>query len=173
MIKRMAFSVVNSGAVSGLLSVLEQADSGGEHLLRVLTYHRVDERDAQPQLSPAILSATPADFDAQMQVVARDYDPVSMSDVFDYIDNGKRLPKKSVLVTFDDGYRDFAAAWQTMQKYSVPVVLFIPTAYPDNKDRGLWWDRVYHAIYTTQKDGIMQPELPLPLRTMDQPQAGI
>jgi peptidoglycan/xylan/chitin deacetylase (PgdA/CDA1 family) len=40
--------------------------------------------------------------------------------------SGKSIPKKSVAITFDDGYADFeTAALPLLEKYNVPVTLFI------------------------------------------------
>ena len=115
-------------------------------LLRVLTYHRVGTPLEQPHLDPALISATPACFERQMNWLVRDFCPVSLSEVLEAVRGGKRLPRKSVMVTFDDAYRDFFQnAFPVIRKLNLPVTLFVPTSYPD-ADRCFWWDRLYHSL---------------------------
>jgi peptidoglycan/xylan/chitin deacetylase (PgdA/CDA1 family) len=70
-----------------------------------------------------------------------------------------------VLVTFDDGYRDFAEhAWPILKRQGIPVTLFVPTAYPGDPDRAFWWDRLYGALVSTGARGPIATsagELPL------------
>lgn len=131
----------------GFVRMLELCGDGRRDLLRVLTYHRVDEPDAQPHLYPGTLSATPNDFMRQMEVVAERYHVLSINDILDACDRNSRLPARSVLITFDDAYRDFADhAWPVLKRLGLPVTLFVPTAYPDRPRYRFWWDRLYDAV---------------------------
>src|SRR5690349_6784962 len=115
--------------------------------LSILTYHRVDEPSARPYLMPSLISAIPADFEAQMALVARDFDAVSLPDVLDALDDPRRLPRRAVLVTFDDGYRDFATnAWPVLRAAAVPATLFVATAFTGDPHRPFWWDRLWSAV---------------------------
>ena len=134
------------------VTLLEHVEPERANTLRILTYHRVAPVDEQPNLSPPLLSATPESFNEQMRHVARHYCPISMQDLLDYYEHGARLPKRALLVTFDDAYRDFADhAWTILKHYQIPATLFVPTAYPDQPERFFWWDRLYHAIKDTDK----------------------
>src|SRR6266511_5009586 len=57
--------VARSAPFSGLLELMERVDHSRGNLLRVLTYHRVDELDAHPGLDPGLISATPRIFEQQ------------------------------------------------------------------------------------------------------------
>ncbi|MGE0621958.1 MAG: polysaccharide deacetylase family protein [Pseudomonadales bacterium] len=143
----------------GLFTLLEslERDTGR---LRVLTYHRVAETDEEPDLEPGLISATPAGFRAEMQLLAQRYSPVSLEDVLAAHRGSRPLPKRAVLVTFDDGYRDFATnAWPVMKELGIPVVLFVPTAYPSGERPGFWWDRLHAAITRTTRDVLVAPGL--------------
>jgi peptidoglycan/xylan/chitin deacetylase (PgdA/CDA1 family) len=158
MVKHTLLKLADTAALAPVLDVLESVESGSRQVLRVLTYHRVDEEDAQPHLSPSILSASPGDFDKQMGLIASRYTATDVQAVLDYLEQGRRLPERAVLVTFDDGYRDFAQhAWGILQKYNIPVVLFVPTAYPGQPQRQLWWDKLYNAVYHTEIGEIESP----------------
>lgn len=55
------------------------------------------------------LSVTPRDFAFQLALLKREgYTSVSLGDVIDAIDNGKQLPARPIVLTFDDGYANFA-----------------------------------------------------------------
>lgn len=158
--------LIDASVISHLLDFLEPLDVGANQLLRVLTYHRVDDVDAHPELSPSLLSATPELFDQQMAFLRRWYNPVTIQDILANVQDGHPLPKKAVLVTFDDGYLDFRQqALPILKKYDIPAVLFIPTAYPDDPSRQFWWDILYYAIYSSTADTIQINQNTLPLST--------
>ncbi len=159
---------LDSAAFSTFVALLERAPDRQPDLLRVLTYHRVDHPGARAQLDPALVSATPDAFERQMQHVARRCHPVSMADVLEACEAGRALPPRSVLVTFDDAYADFAEhAWPLLKRLGVPVTLFVPTAFPDQPGRAFWWDRLHHAIAATDRSVLDTPlgSLRLPARS--------
>jgi len=152
--------VANSAAFQKMIALLEQTDGERANLLRVLTYHRVDEPQARPWLDPVLISASVADFEAQMKYLSANYQPVSVFDVLDAFEkrDQKILPKRAVLVTFDDAYYDFEQhAWPVLKYFRIPVTLFVPTAFPDHPERLFWWDRLFHAIHTSIKSEISTP----------------
>jgi peptidoglycan/xylan/chitin deacetylase (PgdA/CDA1 family) len=75
--------------------------------LPILTYHRVDF--LRPSLPPITrrLTVDPGDFAVQMHWLKRSgFHTVTQREVFDALELGRPLPRKPVLLTFDDGYRD-------------------------------------------------------------------
>lgn len=136
-------------------------------MLRVLTYHRVADPAATPHLNPALVSATPAAFEASMKTLARHYRVVSIEEVLECVRRARPLPARAVLLTFDDGYRDFAEiAWPILRWLRLPVTLFVPTAYPGDPTLEFWWDRLYRAFAHCRVDRVEGGALgPLPLRT--------
>jgi peptidoglycan/xylan/chitin deacetylase (PgdA/CDA1 family) len=159
-------AAVARGPLSGAaVGALERIAPWRRGVLVVLTYHRVDEPSDRPDLLPGLVSATPGAFADQVADLARHYAPVSMAEVLEAIDDPLRLPPRAVHVTFDDAYADFATnAWPMLRAASVPVTLFVPTAYPDSNGPGFWWDRLWHAVSTTKRDAVsLEPEGPLSL----------
>ncbi len=119
-------------------------------MLRILTYHRVDVRKDDETLSPRMVSAEPQVFEAQMRWVAQHYETVSLADVLQAVHGARRLPNRAVLVTFDDAYRDFRThAWPILAARRIPVVLFVPTAFPGRRNFHFWWDRLFRAFQGT------------------------
>ncbi len=144
----LAFNLVSrSKAVAHLIDLLQRLDDSRADLLRVLTYHRIDEPCARPDLDHALVSATPGVFDEQMRYLAAHYHVISMAELLDSRRRRVALPPRSVLVTVDDAYGDFETnAWPILRQHRIPVTLFVPTAYPDRPDRAFWWDRLHCAI---------------------------
>ena len=126
---------------------IDGQDAGNSTLLRVLTYHRVADPCSTPHLNPRLVSALPDVFAQQMMHLASHYNVVSMETAYDSIINSNRLPKRAVLITFDDAYADFIdIAWPVLKNLELPATVFVPTAYPDHNDLQFWWDRLYSAI---------------------------
>lgn len=160
MIKQFVSGIASSPAFGKFVSLLENSAGERENLLRVLTYHRVDEVDAHPWLDPGLISAAPEIFAQQMKYLAANYEPVSALDVVRAFEeeNPVGLPRRAVLVTFDDAYCDFAEhAWPILKQNRIPVILFVPTAFPDHPERLFWWDRLFHAFRTTSREELSTP----------------
>jgi len=148
MFSQCALGLVNSWAGSSFLSSLESREQR-DNILRVITYHRVDEPKEKPHLYPGVHSATPRQFAAQLDQLQSCSHIVSLDEVLEAIAGRRRLPARSVLITFDDAYESFEVAWQQLQSRGLPVVLFVPTSFPDHPERKFWWDRVHWAIRST------------------------
>jgi peptidoglycan/xylan/chitin deacetylase (PgdA/CDA1 family) len=134
-------------AFGRLVGLLERAAQPQKDALAVLTYHRVDEPARRPFLYPGLVSATPAEFEEQMGFLASTHSLISLAELLAVRRKEAPLPPRSVLVTFDDAYRDVAEhAWPIMRRHGVPLTLFVPTAYPGEPSRLFWWDRLYGAL---------------------------
>jgi peptidoglycan/xylan/chitin deacetylase (PgdA/CDA1 family) len=145
--RRVQAAVARSRAFGRFVDVLERLVPPQPGRLTALTYHRVDEEGASPQLYPGLLSATPDEFEAQMRHVKARCRPISLEELLAVRRQRAELPPRAVLVTFDDAYRDFAEhAWPTLRDLGLPVAVFVPTAFPDSEDRAFWWDRVWAAL---------------------------
>jgi peptidoglycan/xylan/chitin deacetylase (PgdA/CDA1 family) len=146
-LRRTVASAARTAAFARFMTVLEHMARPRPHVLPVLTYHRVDEPTRSPRLYPGLISATPAEFEEQMRFLASSYRPVALTELLAVRRGEARLPLRSVMVTFDDAYRDFAdQAWPAMRRYGIPVTLFVATAYPGEPEKAFWWDRLYSAL---------------------------
>ena len=101
----------------------------GDRALRVLMYHKVNDLPENP------LSVPVSVFDEQMaQLGELGYTVVDLDAVLDYYVEGKRLPERAVLITFDDAYYDnLENALTVLAKYGYPGVLFAPIGYLDER----------------------------------------
>ena len=163
LVKRALSAAAETAMFAGFVSLLERFHQRRTNLLRVLTYHRVDDLRARPDLAPSTLSATPAVFERQMAYLAQRYRVVTIAEVQQACFGGRRLPHSAVLITFDDAYQDFEEhAWPILRRYGLPVVLFVPTSYPDHPARRFWWDRLYQALREAEKN----QKLPAPWESL-------
>ena len=138
-------------------------------MLRILMYHRVAELKDTPTIDSRSVSATPSIFAQQMRHLARYYHVVSMPDVLDAVKRNRTIRDRSVLITFDDAYADFAdIAWPILKQLSLPATLFVPTAYPGRPELAFWWDRLYQAFDRTRRTELRGTPLgTLPLANPD------
>jgi len=139
-------------------------------VLRILAYHRVAELRDTPTVDSRTVSATPEGFARHMEHLARFYRVVSMPEVLEAVEKRTPLPKRAVLITFDDAYADFAEiAWPILKQFRLPATMFVPTAYSNQPERAFWWDRLYQAFAATSRTQINVPPLGhLPLVPLDQ-----
>ncbi len=113
--------------------------------LTIVGYHRVlPLQEATQYPFPGMVM--PKDlFVAQIAHMAKNYCPISISDAIGLLNAGK-LPRRAILVTFDDGYRDnYEHAWPILRQFGVPASFFIVTDAVDEKI-GLWWDDVAEQV---------------------------
>ena len=145
-------------AFERVVEVLERLDRGPPRVLCVLTYHRVDEVEHGSGLDPALISATPGEFERQVAWLAANRTALSLEDLLRIRRGAVPMPPRPLLVTFDDAYRDFASnAWPVLRRHGIPATLFVPTAYPD-RDTHFWWDRLHCAFArTARRDALDTP----------------
>ncbi len=103
-------------------------DGDGDRALRVLMYHKVNDRPENPISVPIGL------FDEQMGVLRElGYQVVSLDAVLDHVSGIRHLPPGAVLITFDDGYRDILEnALPVLRRHGYPAVIFVPIGYLDD-----------------------------------------
>ena len=129
-------------------------------MLRILAYHRVAELRDTPAVDSRSVSATPEGFAQQMEHLACFYRVVSMPEVLEAVEKRTPLPKRAVLITFDDAYADFAEiAWPILKQFRLRATMFVPTAYSNQPERAFWWDRLYRAFAATSRTRINVPSL--------------
>jgi len=105
-----------------------------------LMYHHIQDLEVAHQQGQASLSVSPEWFRKHMEYLRdRQYSVISMENLVQFFDQGTTLPKKSVLITFDDGYTDFATnALPILKELGYPATLFAPTGLMDNPGYLTW-----------------------------------
>jgi peptidoglycan/xylan/chitin deacetylase (PgdA/CDA1 family) len=117
---------------------LRQTDRVGVHwnsfqTIPILCYHRFGSRSSQ-------LTVTPAAFEAQMDYLARSgYNVVPLSRLTGFLDGKEALPRKTIVVTIDDGYRStYEIAYPILKKYGVPATVFLYSDFIGASDALTW-----------------------------------
>lgn len=123
----------------------------------VLMYHRIINYDTDPW----DLAVSPENFEEQLQVL-KDYNVVPLSTLESLITKKKDIPKKTVTITFDDGYIDnYINAKPLLEIYQMPAVFFIATEAIE-KQQEFWWDALericLHTNPLPKKLILNQPE---------------
>lgn len=126
----------------------------------ILGYHSIRHR---PELCANLIGlgithATSV-FERQMELIAREYSPVSLEEILLFLQGKKSLPKNPVAVTFDDGYLDnFEIADPILGRFGIQATFYL-TASWIGTDEAPWFCRLRHAFATTAR-----AEWPDPMR---------
>ncbi len=97
----------------------------------ILMYHHIE---APPPAADAVrrdLSVTPDRFESHLKYLqTAGYHVITLDDLLDYLAQGRPLPEKPVILTFDDGYSDnYTAAFPLLTRYGMTGHFFIITDF--------------------------------------------
>jgi peptidoglycan/xylan/chitin deacetylase (PgdA/CDA1 family) len=93
-----------------------------------LCYHGVTERDGRDALDPHGIHVPARLFEQQLDYLSRRHHVVALRDYLAARREGRRLPDYAVVLTFDDGFRNFlTAAAPRLLARRLPASLFIIT----------------------------------------------
>jgi len=92
----------------------------------VLMYHKIDD-----SAHVSKLSVTPESFRKQMSFLKRHkFNVVSLEELVSIVGQGKRPPRKTVAITFDDGYdNNYTNAFPVLKEFSLPATIFVVPNY--------------------------------------------
>lgn len=111
----------------------------------IMMYHYISVPPPDADIYRRDLSVTPDNFAAQMDYLeAQGYHPIKLSDLSDYLLNGKPLPPKPIVLTFDDGYLDnYQNALPILKKHKFPATFFIITQFAEERRPNYMnWDQI-------------------------------
>lgn len=119
---------------------------------KILMYHRISENPNGEGIS--------ADqFRRQVDIIKKYFQPMTLRDLMHAHDVGK-VPEHAVVVTFDDGYSDFAEiAYPILKEAGVPATLFVTTGFV-NGDLWLWPDQLRYAIQHSVENEVVVDGMP-------------
>ncbi len=92
--------------------------------LPVLMYHHVNP-------TGNFINCTPDRFEAQVRYLSRrGYQSLTIKDLEKIINEGRDIPRRSIMITFDDGWLDnYFYAYPVLKKYGMKGVLFVVTSW--------------------------------------------
>ena len=122
--------------------------------LLVLNYHRLFESPLQTRFDEGVFSHSLDTFTRQMAWLQSHVDILSEADLLQIISGGRRITRQSVMITFDDGYRDnYDLAWPVMRERGIPATFFIPF----NQIEGTsppWWDQIAFMVKESRRETV-------------------
>jgi len=107
--------------------------ANGYLTIPILCYHRFGSRSSQ-------LAVSPAAFEAQMDYLARNgYQVIPLSRLTGFLERGEPIPRKSVVLTIDDGYRStYEVAFPVLRKYGFQATVFLYSDFVGAPDALTW-----------------------------------
>lgn len=111
----------------------------------ILMYHYVSDPPANADIYRRDLSVTPERFAEHVQRLrAEGYQAISLYTLVEHLTQGAPLPERSVVLTFDDGYRDnYEQAFPILVEAGMTATFFVVTDFIDEQRPGyLTWDMV-------------------------------
>lgn len=108
--------------------------------LPVLMYHHIQNQETAKENGNGNLTVYPETFESQLAYLNdKGYVSVGPADLIAFFDRGQSLPKKAVLLTFDDAYDDFAnSAAPLLTRYAIKGTVFVPTGLVENPGYLSW-----------------------------------
>lgn len=105
----------------------------------ILMYHHIARPPAHVDRYRRDLSVPPALFEQHLAYLkARGYQTISFYDLIYHLTLGWPLPKKPVILTFDDGYRDnYENAFPLLKKYGFTATFFVITELATRASAGM------------------------------------
>jgi peptidoglycan/xylan/chitin deacetylase (PgdA/CDA1 family) len=137
-------AILNSGTLRAAARVRPSS-------IAILMYHSVQPDPSLQADSLGGIIHSEDVFRAQMELLARDFHPISLTQAARYVREGGELPKRSVVVTFDDGYADnWEVAMPVLNQAAIPATFYVTVDCIDNR-RLPWPSRLRFAFRKTKR----------------------
>jgi len=133
---------------AGFFSLMRAIRAGSFKEVPVLAYHRVLDipGDEAYPFDEWLVSCSVSEFEWQMKYVSRHYTPISFSTLAGVLYHGENLPKRPIIISFDDGYDDnYHNAYPVLKRLGIPATIFLSTGYIGTRDP-FWFDWVVWMI---------------------------
>ncbi|MBC7502250.1 MAG: polysaccharide deacetylase family protein, partial [Herminiimonas sp.] len=139
---------------SGMLGAYHRFRNRGQ--LTVAMFHRILPVDDLRYLgADPEWTMTPNSFARCLQFFRSHYNVVSPEQVFAALRGEGHLPRRSLLVTFDDGWGDTAEyAQPILDAYSIPSLVFVVGSAIDRSTP--FWEEAIYALLSTHAEGYAQ-----------------
>lgn len=111
--------------------------------LPIVMYHHIGPLPPNPDVFRRDLTVSPELFEKTLDYIAEnDIQTVTMADLFEHFAGGTPLPKKAIILTFDDGYDDnYIYAFQALKARGMVGTFFISTDFTEHPEY-MTWDQV-------------------------------
>jgi len=101
----------------------------------LLPYHHIVSNKSLPHIKHLYSYKTDALFIKDLDFLLKHYNPISVSELIVSVREERKLPSRSFLLSFDDGFREInETIAPILEKKGVPAIFFINPAFIDNKE---------------------------------------
>ena len=109
---------------------------------RVLTYHRVINPLQSKLHLQAGMYVRPETFRMHIKYLSKNANVIPIDELATLLREGKKIPKKTISITFDDGWEDnYTEAYPILKEFLTPATIFIPTSYISSS-KMFWTDKL-------------------------------
>lgn len=115
----------------------------GEIFVPVLMYHHIRDNPRPGDIVWRVLNVSQKQLDDQLNYLStHNFHAVSLTEVNQALNGQGALPENPVVLTFDDGYRNFYEnAYPLLKKYNMKAVMFVITSVVNSLPY-LTWDQI-------------------------------
>ncbi|MDR2761293.1 MAG: polysaccharide deacetylase family protein [Planctomycetaceae bacterium] len=104
-----------------------------------LCYHSVVSDNSPENDARTRIAVTVSQFDEQLRELRKNWNPVSLTQIRNAVENNILLPDRAVHVSFDDGYRNnLIYATPALVRYKIPATIFVTTNLISTQSRMIW-----------------------------------
>ena len=109
--------------------------------LVILCYHRVENYTSDP----VNITVSKNNFLKQIDFLKDFANIINPDQLFESLKQRRNLPKRSVLLTFDDGYSSYNETMELLLKESISAIFFI-----SSRKKKYWWDILSKILFENQ-----------------------
>lgn len=152
-------------AITGLLGLSSFLRGLKTSEIPILAYHRVCDIGNEPAFpfDPGLVSASSSAFAWQMNYLKERYHPITFQTLLNAMDGKEGLPRRPVIVTFDDGYDDnYLNAFPVLKSLGIPATIFVSTGYIGS-GKPFWFDLAAHILYNAPAGTLLVKDLDVTL----------
>ena len=148
--KTFIHSFVSSANRLRLIDMYSFIKSNVESYVAVIVYHRI--KPIKDRWSISTLDSK--EFEKQILYIKKTHKILDLEEMANIIKKKKKLPKRSAVITFDDGYLDnYKYAFPVLEKHKIPATIFLTTGFIGGNDC-FWWDKLGYVIFNTKMEKI-------------------
>ncbi|MCW1948931.1 MAG: polysaccharide deacetylase family protein [Candidatus Shapirobacteria bacterium] len=110
--------------------------------VNVLMYHHIQDENIAKEKGQTSLTVTPEFFKKHLEYLRDNgYSVITMAELKNFFSGGIVLPKKSVMITVDDGYKDnYEVMYPILKEFGFKATVFVATGLLNNPEYMSWGD---------------------------------
>jgi peptidoglycan/xylan/chitin deacetylase (PgdA/CDA1 family) len=118
--------------------------------ITILAYHSIEKISKTLESSIGTgINIEPSTFEKQICHVSKYCNTMSICDVYSYLNSNRKIPSNSVVITFDDGFKNnYQTAAQILKKYNLKATFYVTAAYI-NINKSPFFVRLRYAFMNT------------------------